>query len=609
MKEPISLSLRWRRIKQVFQETLEISAAGRTAYLHNACASDPLLFSEVQSMIAAHERSGGFLDTPLVDLATKGFPPNQTHALEGEYFGHYRMLALVGSGGMGEVYKARDAKLRREVAIKVLPPKFSSDRDRLRRFEQEARAASALNHPNILTIHEFGQEQGIHFIVSEFIEGVTLRQQMAGARMRTEELLGVAIQIAGALNAAHEAGIIHRDIKPENIMTRPDGLIKILDFGLAKLIEPRPFETLGGGEDATTAVWDDAETGAVLGTLNYMSPEQARGQRLDVRTDVFSLGVVFYEMVAGRSPFANVTAADAIAAVIEKEPPALSTLMPGVPDGIERIVEKALRKDRGRRYQTVQELLVDLKKLKHELDGRERFIIERQDARRPSLAASLRELIKRRKLAAAIATPVLIAFFLAAAYFLRLASFDRSGVASIAVLPFANESGNAELEYLSDGISERLTKNLARLPSLKVIAHTSSLHFKDKDADLREVARTLGVQAIVVGRVAMRGGQLIISAELVDDERMHMWGEQYRRSATDAMPLEIARDITDELRIHLTGADEPRLAGSSSRCSAWGVPWSCSSRTASPPGISKKSIVQARSGKKGLDRLYKILVH
>src|SRR5437588_7863544 len=285
--------------------------------------------------------------------------------LVGKELGHYRVLSLLGSGGMGAVYTAEEIRLKRKVALKLLPAELTANRDRLRRFEQEAQAASALNHPNIITIHEIGQVDGLNFIVTEFIAGETLRGRMATERMDLPVVLDVAIQAASALAAAHAAGIVHRDLKPENIMLRPDGLIKVLDFGLAKLTEPR---TANVDSEAPTVARVDTKMGTVMGTAQYMSPEQARGLKVDARTDIFSLGVVLYEMLAGRPPFLGETTADIISVLLHKEPQPLSTLAPDTPAQLQSIISKALRKDKDERYQTVKDLLIDLTTLNHELE-------------------------------------------------------------------------------------------------------------------------------------------------------------------------------------------------------------------------------------------------
>ena len=286
----------------------------------------------------------------------------------GQILGHYQIIAPLGKGGMGEVYLASDSRLDRKVALKLLPTAFTGDQVRLRRFIQEAKATSSLNHPNIITIHEVGEAEGAHFIAAEFIEGQTLRQRMKLGQMSLTDILDVSIQAANALQAAHGAGIVHRDIKPENIMSRPDGYVKVLDFGLAKLTE----KTRGSDADridsqSDTLVNAHTEPGSLLGTVQYMSPEQARGQVLDHRTDVFSLGAVMYEMAAGRAPFACATSADTLVSILEKEPPPLDLNAPEFPSEFQRIVSKALRKDREERYQTIKDLLIDLKSLKEDL--------------------------------------------------------------------------------------------------------------------------------------------------------------------------------------------------------------------------------------------------
>ena len=280
-------------------------------------------------------------------------------------FGHYQMLSLLGKGGMGEVWLAKDTRLGRKVALKLLPAEFTTDAERVRRFAQEARAASALNHPNIITIHEIGEIENTHYIATEYVEGKTLRQQMDGGRMKVREALDVTLQVAGALEAAHRAGIVHRDIKPENVMVRPDGYVKVLDFGLAKLVEPST-----PGLDARLPIEDgvNTESGVVMGTPRCMSPEQARGEKADARTDIFSLGVVFYEMIAGRAPFTGATRNDVIASILKDEPPPLATVAPETPPELGRIICKALQRNREARYQSVPDLISDLKQLQRDLE-------------------------------------------------------------------------------------------------------------------------------------------------------------------------------------------------------------------------------------------------
>src|SRR6187431_2918701 len=280
---------------------------------------------------------------------------------------HYRIVEKLGAGGMGEVYLAEDTKLGRKVAIKILSEEFTTNKDRLHRFEQEASAASNLNHPNILTIHEVGTDEGRHYIATEFIDGVTLRRKAVASQLEIPEILDIAVQVASALEEAHAAGIVHRDIKPDNIMIRRNGFVKVLDFGLAKLTETSTDRSLSDAE-ASTRVLVQTDAGVVMGTSHYMSPEQARGKQVDARSDIWSLGVVIYEMVSGRTPFEGETSTDVIVAITQKDPPPLARFAPEVPPELEWIVMKALRKDRDERYQTVKELLTDLRRLKQRLE-------------------------------------------------------------------------------------------------------------------------------------------------------------------------------------------------------------------------------------------------
>jgi serine/threonine protein kinase len=347
---------RWQQLKQIFQSALERNPAERSAFLSHACAGDEALRSEVESLISSHGQAGDSMEAMAAEAATEMLANDR--ALVGKQIGHYQVLSNIGRGSMGEVFLAHDTKLGRKVALKLLRTEFTANEERLRRFQQEARAASALNHPNILTIHEIGQEDGTHFMATEFVEGETLRQRLQRTQMRLVDALEVAVQAAAALTAAHAAGIVHRDIKPENVMVRSDGYVKVLDFGLAKLAEPKAIDSSG-----PTLPKVQTEPGMVMGTFSYMSPEQARGLAVDARTDIWSLGVMIYEMVTGRQPFEGETASDVMSLILQKEPLPLTHSLPGVPAELERIVRKALRKDKEERYQTIRDLLIDLKNL------------------------------------------------------------------------------------------------------------------------------------------------------------------------------------------------------------------------------------------------------
>lgn len=355
---------RWRQVKEIFDSAIKYRPEHRDVFLSEACSGDEDLRSEVESLIVSHEKEGSFIDEPAYYAAAKSLVNEKPELPSGYSIRNYEILSFISRGGMGEVYLAQDKRLNRKVALKLLPDAFTRDNDRLRRFEQEARAASALNHPNIITIYEIFQTDSTHVIATEFVEGETLRQRLGRSSFSLHDALNIAIQIADALAAAHKAGIIHRDIKPENVMLRPDGYIKILDFGLAKL-----------SEQDNAAISAEAPTmqvrtgsGFVLGTAGYMSPEQARGLPVDPRSDIFSFGAVMYEMIAGRKPFEGETPSDTMAAILKTEPTPLQHIVPQLPSELVRIVTKSLRKDREERYQVVKDLWLDLKALKQELE-------------------------------------------------------------------------------------------------------------------------------------------------------------------------------------------------------------------------------------------------
>ncbi len=352
---------RWQQLKQIFQSALERNPAERSAFLDHACVGDVTLRNEVESLISSHKQAGDSIEAMAMEAATEMLVDDL--AIVGKQIGHYQVLSRIGQGGMGEVFLAQDTSLGRRIALKLLRRDFTSNEERLRRFQQEARAASALNHPNILTIHEIGQDGPLQFMAAEYVEGETLRQRISSARMTLAQALDVAVQVASALAAAHQAGIIHRDIKPENVMLRNDGYVKVLDFGLAKLIDPKTIHT-----GALTMPQVETEQGVVMGTFSYMSPEQARGLAVDARTDIWSLGVMLYEMVAGHQPFEGDTASDVMSLILQKEPLPLTQSAPEVPAELERIVRKALCKDREERYQTSKDLLIDLRSLRKELE-------------------------------------------------------------------------------------------------------------------------------------------------------------------------------------------------------------------------------------------------
>lgn len=474
-----------KRVEEIFQSAIDHSRDHRPAYLDQVCNSDTQLRREVESMISSYERAGSFMDTPAIAKDALVLGEVGTSAQTGQQIGRYTILKEIGRGGMGEVYLAEDTALCRRIALKILPSLFTTDEERVRRFQQEARSASALNHPNILTIHEIGKVGSTYFMATEFIEGQTLRDRLCKSTVHLPEALELATQTASALVAAHEAGLVHRDIKPENIMLRPDGLVKVLDFGLVKLSEE--------GRDVETAPiirqTVDTNAGMVMGTASYMSPEQARGSSVDARTDIWGLGVVLYEMIAGRVPFEGSNTNQILASILsDKEPLPLVRDACGVPAAFERIVEKALRKDRDERYQTSKDMLLDLKKLQHRLqleaelarsadaagsttDGSSELVTWRSSTAEtsetaPDATRSTRMFTRSRSLALGIiftALVMIVAVLLLYRSRPSSATIEPTTTKSIAVLPFENASGNAGLEYLSDGLTETLINSLAQL--------------------------------------------------------------------------------------------------------------------------------------------------
>jgi serine/threonine protein kinase/tetratricopeptide (TPR) repeat protein len=489
----------------------------------------------------------------------------------GKHLGRYEIRSKIGAGGMGEVYLARDLKLNRTVALKFLPAEVAADEKRMQRFIQEARTASALNHPNIVTVFEIDDDNNPPYIASEFIDGETLRERLSRERVSVNETIDFAIQIASALVAAHEAGIVHRDIKPENVMIRRDGIVKVLDFGIAKVVDG-PLRVVD--REAPTRLGIHTQPGMIIGTAAYMSPEQARGLPVDARTDIFSLGVLIYEAVAGRVPFGGSNVNEILVAVLgDEEAFPLARYAGEVPVELERIVAKLLRKDRDERYQTSKDVLVDLRRLKDDLTfERKRKLLtvsEPREARSEETSTQIARptssrvafITANKKTAVVFILAVLVVLSAVAAYS-YLGGSRRAAINSVAVLPFVNVNKDESSEYLCDGISESLTNDLSQLPQLKVISRTSTFVYKDKNVDLQDVARTLGVQAVVTGRVMQRGDDLQISVELVRaSDRTEMWGEQYTRKASDlqAVQSDIARSISQKLRLRLSGTEEQRL--------------------------------------------------
>jgi serine/threonine-protein kinase len=459
----------------------------------------------------------------------------------GTRLGPYEILSPLGAGGMGEVYRAKDSRLGREVAIKVLPASFSSDADRLRRFEQEARAVSALNHPNILTIHDVGQHDGAPYVVTELLDGETLRGRMAAGALSPRRALELALQVAHGLAAAHERGIVHRDLKPENVFVTRDGRVKILDFGLAKLTEP----TGSGSQTNLPTAAPATDPGVVLGTLGYMSPEQVRGKAADARSDIFAFGAILYEMLSGRRAFHGDTAADTMSAILTKDAPELSATNRSVSPGLDRVVRHCLEKDPERRFHSAHDLAFDLEALSD------------ASGARPPVSGPARSW---KRIVLPIAAVVLLA--IAAAIWWRRSTRAGGALDSIAVLPFVNATRDPETEYVSDGITESVINSLSRLPQLRVAARSSAFRYKGRADDPQKAGRDLNVRAVVSGKVLQRVDTLTVQADLVDVQSgSQIWGDHYDRKLSDILAIqsEIAKDISEKLRLRLTGEEKEKL--------------------------------------------------
>jgi len=497
----------------------------------------------------------------------------------------YEIRSQLGEGGMGEVYLAEDTRLHRKVALKVLPAEVASNQDRMRRFVQEAQAAAALNHPNIAHIYEIGESQGTHFIALEFIDGVTLREKIHRERTDLRKLLRYLQQVAEGLAKAHGAGIVHRDLKPDNIMITSEGHAKILDFGLAKLIEQHTASTSaeGSSEVATAVMPQRSIPGTVMGTVGYMSPEQAQGKtnEIDHRSDIFSFGCILFEAATGQRAFVSESTIDTLHKIVHSPAPLVKDANPSAPADLTRIVRRCLAKDPDERYQSIKEAAIELRELRRELEG----AAELETTVRPSsvgstisstassaatVSGAIRSTapsssaeyivsgIKQHKLAAAIAVIALVLGAVGLIAYLHARNTEVA-IESIAVLPFQNRSTEADTEYLSDGLAESLIYRLSQLPNLKVSPTSSVFRYKGKEIDPVKVGHELGVDAVLSGRIVQRGDNLTISAELVDVRyNKLLWGEQYDRKMSELLQTqrEIAREIVDKLKVKVSGQEK-----------------------------------------------------
>ena len=551
---------RWREVEELFNACS--SSSGRVAEL--LAQAKPEVREEVEALLA-QQRSHGpldrlaldFLNTDSGETVDDGSVQPVMRLEPGQTLGPYVVVSTLGRGGMGEVYRARDTKLDRDVAIKVLPAVFGSDLDRIARFQREARTLAALNHPNIAAIYGLEERDGATALVLELVEGPTLADRIAQGAIPLDETLRIATQIADALEAAHERGIIHRDLKPANVKLRHNGTVKVLDFGLAK----RPSEEDGREVHVDPLSGDELTgDGAILGTVGYMSPEQAAGRPAVFASDQFSFGVILFELLTGRRPFARETPVETLNAIIRDDPPPIATLNPGVPQSLQRLIDRCLAKEADHRHGDTREIALELGRVRSDLETQSRR--EAPAAvladRPPALARHPGTEARRRwwGLAAALVLSIVAA---GAAWGLWPTS---GGVRTLAVLPFASGAADRDVEYLADGITESLIQRISRLPSLSVMARSTVSNFKGKPITPQEVGRQLGVDAILTGTVSLRSGQLHIIVELVDvTSGVQLWGKSYDRPAAALVSVqdEIVNAIVSE-GVRLAMSDDERRA-------------------------------------------------
>jgi serine/threonine protein kinase len=567
----MSQNPRWQQVEALFHAAVELDPKARAAFLDRRCNGDLELRSEVESLLHSSDRASGFLNKPILDVVKEvanGPPPALT---PGSRLGRYSIIAKLGAGGMGQVFVAQDLQLRRKVALKVLPPWLTRDERALRHFEQEAQAASALNHPNILTIYEFAEIKGLVFIASEVVEGQTLRQKLANGALDSREAIDIALQTARALEAAHAHGIVHRDIKPENLIVRPDGLVKLLDFGIAKLTE-EPAET---SRSAT-----NTQAGAVLGTVKYMSPEQARGMPVDGRSDLFSLGAVLYEMLSGRAPFAAKAVGDLIGEILNADPPSITALNPGVPGPLQAIVKKALCKDREPRYQEASEFTRDLLELKKEVEFRahlQKSVAQTEAQETGDHSSSRTETtvvlptsgrFKSRVRVLSIikwGVAFVLSLALGLGFVLRrreAASHDASHPLSLAVLPFQNLKPDPATDFLGFSLADAVITKLGYVNTLTLRPSSAVDKYRNRTIDPQTVGRELQVDTLLTGSFVRDGDDFRITTQLIDARADRiLWQDAINVKYEKLLSLQdrVSQQIIKGLELKLSPAEAEHL--------------------------------------------------
>jgi serine/threonine protein kinase/Tfp pilus assembly protein PilF len=574
---------RWKQIESLFHESLAEPAESRADFLEERCGNDLELRAEVQSLLESEAEPLDFIAQPVIKAAHEFSNGSASLRVSpGEVIDHYEVISFIGAGGMGQVYLAQDVLLRRRVAVKILAPALVNNERGLRRFEKEARAASALNHPNILTIYEFGQFHGLYFIASEYVEGPTLRQTLEEKRLAPLAAIDIALQIGKALEASHASGIVHRDIKPENIMIRRDGLVKVLDFGIVKLIEPGASQSNYPGALASSV--SISQAGLVIGSARYMSPEQARGLEVDARSDIFSLGAVLYEMIAGKAAFDGETISDVIAEILKGTPQDLSEIVPDTPVEVQNILAKAMCKDRERRYQNVSEMLVDLQRASgaFQTQGVHSGIAEarnlhayRASKQSGKLAIPSMEPVAnalpsgwrnfraaRFAIAIALAALVLIGIAFVAHYRVYAPSSTQLRPRTLAILPFRNQRQAPSLDYLGFSLSDAVITKLGSVSALTVRPSSSIERYRNRSVDPQVAGEELNVNTVLTGEFLEDGDDLRITTQLIDlKPNKILWRDSIDVKFDKLLTVQdrVSQEIVRGLELNLTPAEAQTL--------------------------------------------------
>jgi eukaryotic-like serine/threonine-protein kinase len=590
---------RWERIEHLYHAALEREPCRRAAFLAETCAGDEALHWEVESLVAAHDRAGNLIEAPPMEVAAQLVTERRVCSLVGGKLGPYRLVALLGQGGMGEIYRAQDMRLDREVAVKVLPAHLAEDAEALARFKREAKAVAALSHPNILAIHDVGSERGFQFAVMELLEGETLRSHLAGSALSWQEAVEIGLAIAEGLTAAHAKGIIHRDLKPENLFLTTDGQVKILDFGIVRM---QPVLSSDGVSSASVLA-ETTESGILLGTVGYMSPEQVRGETAEAPSDIFAFGCVLYEMLTGRRAFARQTAAETMVAILRDEPPPLAAGGQEIAPELERVIRHCLEKQPEKRFQSAPDLAFDLRMMlsgsgmvrlspTFSEDRRQRIAVEegkdeaspvKEDTPAPASQAQAPRATRQAKRGLRSKQSLIVTAGIAFALLTIALSYvwrarqrqptpQPAGTPSIAVLPFQDMSPSKDKEYLCDGLTEELITSLTALTDLRVASRTSVSQYRDRPIDVRRIGEELKVQAVLEGSLRIEGSRIRAIVQLVNTrDGFHLWTHTYDRDIAEISDIQhqVADAIFRRFRIDLRTTRRALVQPPSRNVDAW----------------------------------------